>query len=120
MVAGRTCFIYYRGEPGHQKRDFPRSVNRGETNHALARSSTWGSEAHSLEHSPDTDPLGNPPAASSEQPVTTLEGLRPDSVNVHGSTATDHVSTGDDPLVVTPPGPTGLASGQLSDAVILP
>ena len=128
-IAGRTCFIYYRGqprtcfgcgEPGHQKRDCPRSANRVEINNALARSSTWGSQAHSGEHTTSTDPPGNPPVASSEQPVATIDGLLPDPVSAYGSIATDPVPIGSDTLVVAPPGPSGLASGQQSDAVILP
>ena len=78
-VAGRTCFIYYRGQPAPVsaaaslaiKRDCPRSSNRGE------HSSTWGSQARSVDPTASTNPPGDPPAASGEQSAATPDGLRP-------------------------------------------
>ena len=86
-VAGWTCFIYYRGQPrtcfscgetGHQKNECPRSSAHTEAVSALARSSTWGSQAHSEDRSTDTVPPENSPAISGEQPAVMHEGLHPD------------------------------------------
>ena len=128
-VAGRTCFIYYRGQPrtcfscgesGHQKRKCPRLATRGEIPNALARSSTWGSQARSVDRTPGTDPPENIPAASNEQSAATSNVIHPDSANVSGSTVTDHVSTGGGVLVTVPHGPTDLASGQQPNTDVLP
>ena len=124
-VAGRTCFIYYRGQPrtcfscgetGHQKKECPHSSARVEAARALARSSTWGSQAHSEDRSTDTVLPEDSPVISGEQPDATHEGLRPDSASVSGQTSVELTSTEGEALITVPPGPISLVSGQQVEA----
>ena len=127
-VAGRTCFIYYRGQPrtcfscgetGHQKRDCQRSSMRAEVINALANSSTWGSPTRSANRNPGTDPHGDSPKGLAEQPDATSDSLLPDSASVPGQTVTDHNSTEEDAPVI-PPGPICITPGQQSDTNVVP
>ena len=127
-IAGRICFIYYHGQPrtcfscgesGHQKRDCPRTSIRAEAISALARSSTWGSQALNTANTTDVTPLGDSSLNLDEQPPNTPEGLNPDLASTPGQTVTEHTSTRGDAQMTVPFNPTGLASEQHSAAELV-